>query len=38
VSSGKVSGWRQTIDLRTGIITTEATWRTPDGRVTRLRY
>ncbi len=38
LSSGKVTGWRQSIDLRTGIITTEATWRAPDGRATRLRY
>ncbi len=38
LSTGKVTGWRQSIDLRTGIITTDATWRAPDGRVTRLRY
>ncbi len=38
LSTGKVMGWRQSIDLRTGIITTGATWQAPDGRVTRLRY
>ena len=38
LSSGKVTNSRQTIDLRTGIITTDATWRAPDGHVTRLRY
>src|SRR5579884_1115844 len=38
LSRGKVTAWRQTVDLHTGIITTAATWRAPDGHVTRLRY
>ena len=32
------SGWRQTLDLRTGIVTTRATWKAPDGHVTDLAY
>jgi trehalose/maltose hydrolase-like predicted phosphorylase len=31
-------GWRQTLDLRTGIVTTHATWKAPDGHVTDLTY
>ena len=36
--SGKTTGWRQSIDLRTGVISTSATWQAPDGRVTKLAY
>jgi len=32
------SGWRQTLDLRTGIVTTRATWKAPNGHVTDLAY
>ena len=32
------SGWKQTLDLRTGVIKTSATWRAPDGHVTDLTY
>lgn len=32
------SGWRQTLDLRTGIVTTRARWKAPDGHVTDLAY
>jgi trehalose/maltose hydrolase-like predicted phosphorylase len=32
------SGWRQTLDLRTGIVTTRATWKAPNGHVTDLTY
>lgn len=32
------SGWRQTLDLRTGIVTTKATWKAPNGHVTDLTY
>jgi trehalose/maltose hydrolase-like predicted phosphorylase len=32
------SGWRQTLDLRTGIVTTHATWKAPNGHVTDLTY
>jgi trehalose/maltose hydrolase-like predicted phosphorylase len=35
---GKTSGWRQSIDLHTGIITTTARWTAPDGHVTNLSY
>jgi trehalose/maltose hydrolase-like predicted phosphorylase len=30
--------WRQTLDLRTGIVTTAATWKAPNGHVTDLAY
>jgi trehalose/maltose hydrolase-like predicted phosphorylase len=32
------SGYRQSLNLRTGIITTHARWRAPGGRVTDLTY
>ncbi len=35
---GQTSGWRQTIDLRTGVIATTAKWTAPDGHVTDLTY
>ncbi len=38
LNSGHTTGWRQSIDLHTGIIETSATWRAPDGHVTRLDY
>jgi trehalose/maltose hydrolase-like predicted phosphorylase len=31
-------GWRQTLDLKTGIVTTRATWKAPNGHVTDLAY
>jgi trehalose/maltose hydrolase-like predicted phosphorylase len=34
----KVSGYRQSIDLRTGIVTTHARWIAPDGHVTTITY
>ncbi|HEX5192494.1 MAG TPA: glycosyl hydrolase family 65 protein [Solirubrobacteraceae bacterium] len=37
-TTGKVSGYRQSIDLRTGIITTRARWTAPDGHVTNLMF
>ncbi len=37
-SAGKVSGYRQSIDLRTGIVTTRARWIAPDGHVTTVTY
>jgi trehalose/maltose hydrolase-like predicted phosphorylase len=33
-----VSNWRQSLDLRTGIVTTTARWTAPDGHVTDLTY
>ncbi|HEY2770571.1 MAG TPA: discoidin domain-containing protein [Solirubrobacteraceae bacterium] len=38
LGAGHTSGWRQSIDLHTGIVTTSATWTAPDGHRTRLRY
>jgi trehalose/maltose hydrolase-like predicted phosphorylase len=38
LSTGTTTGWRQSLDLHTGIITTSATWKAPDGHVTALRY
>jgi len=35
---GRSEGWRQAIDLRTGIVTTNVTWHAPDGHVTKLQY
>lgn len=37
-TTGRVSGYRQSLDLRTGIVTTAARWRAPDGHVTDLTY
>jgi trehalose/maltose hydrolase-like predicted phosphorylase len=37
-SSGGASNWRQSIDLRTGVITTSVRWTAPDGHVTALSY
>jgi trehalose/maltose hydrolase-like predicted phosphorylase len=37
-TTGRVSGWRQSLDLRTGIITTTANWRAPDGHAAKLTY
>jgi trehalose/maltose hydrolase-like predicted phosphorylase len=36
--AGMVSGWRQRLDLHTGVITTTVRWTAPGGRVTDLRY
>jgi trehalose/maltose hydrolase-like predicted phosphorylase len=36
--TGSISGWRQRLDLRTGVISTAVRWTAPDGRVTDLRY
>jgi trehalose/maltose hydrolase-like predicted phosphorylase len=38
LTAGHTSGWRQSIDLHTGVITTSATWTAPDGHVTGLSY
>ena len=38
VPGAGVSGWRQSIDLHTGIVTTTASWTAPDGHVTDLSY
>ncbi|MGA9859701.1 MAG: glycosyl hydrolase family 65 protein [Solirubrobacteraceae bacterium] len=37
-ATGQTSNWRQSIDLHTGIITTTATWKAPDGHSADLRY
>jgi trehalose/maltose hydrolase-like predicted phosphorylase len=38
LDNGRVSRWRQRINLHDGVITTSARWRSPGGRVTELRY
>jgi trehalose/maltose hydrolase-like predicted phosphorylase len=38
LSSGHTSNWRQTLNLRTGVISTTARWTAPDGHVTDLSY
>lgn len=38
LSSGTTTGWRQSIDLHTGVISTSATWKAPDGHTTKLGY
>ena len=35
---GKTSGWRQSIALGTGVISTTARWTAPDGHVTDIAY
>jgi trehalose/maltose hydrolase-like predicted phosphorylase len=38
LTSGTTTGWKQSLDLHTGIVTTSARWTAPDGHVTALRY
>jgi len=38
LSRGVTSDWRQSIDFRTGVITTTARWTSPHGHVTDLTY
>jgi hypothetical protein len=38
LTNGRTGDWRQSIDLRTGVITTSAFWTASDGRVTELTY
>jgi trehalose/maltose hydrolase-like predicted phosphorylase len=38
LSSGTTTGWRQSLDLHTGVISTSATWKAPDGHTTHLAY
>jgi trehalose/maltose hydrolase-like predicted phosphorylase len=38
LTRGHTSGWRQSINLRTGAVTTVARWTAPDGHVTDLTY
>ncbi len=38
MATGQTSGWSQSIDLRTGVITTSADWTAPDGHTTMLSY
>ncbi len=37
-SSAGTSGWRQSIDLHTGVVTTTARWKAPNGHTTLLTY
>jgi trehalose/maltose hydrolase-like predicted phosphorylase len=36
--TGTTSGWRQSIDLHTGIVSTSARWKAPNGHVSDLSY
>jgi trehalose/maltose hydrolase-like predicted phosphorylase len=38
LTTGTTTGWRQSIDLHTGVISTEASWKAPDGHSTKLSY
>ncbi len=38
LSNGQTTGWRQSIDLHTGMVTTTARWTAPDGHVTNLVF
>jgi trehalose/maltose hydrolase-like predicted phosphorylase len=38
LSTGTTTGWRQSLDLHTGVISTSATWKAPDGHTTKLSY
>ena len=38
LTTGTTTHWRQSINLRTGVITTTALWAAPDGHVTDLTY
>jgi trehalose/maltose hydrolase-like predicted phosphorylase len=38
LSSGSTTDWRQSLDLRTGAVTTSARWTAPDGQATELTY
>ena len=38
LTSGKTTGWRQSINLHTGIITTSGTWNAPDGHTVAFSY
>jgi trehalose/maltose hydrolase-like predicted phosphorylase len=38
LTAGHTTGWRQSIDLHTGIVTTTARWTAPNGHVTDLAY
>jgi trehalose/maltose hydrolase-like predicted phosphorylase len=38
LTRGHTRRWRQSINLRTGVITTSARWTAPDGHVTDLSY
>lgn len=37
-TTGTTAGWRQSIDLHTGIVSTRARWTAPNGHVTDLSY
>lgn len=38
LDQGTVRSYRQTLDLRSGTVTTKVSWRSPAGRLTDLRY
>ena len=38
LSSGSTSNWQQSLDLHTGVVSTQARWTAPDGHVTDISY
>ena len=38
LATGTTKQWHQSIDLRTGVVTTNALWTAPDGHLTHLTY
>ncbi len=38
LASGTLAGWRQSIDLHTGVISTSGVWTAPDGHAFSFRY
>jgi len=37
-ATGTTSGWRQSLDLHTGVVSTSADWTAPDGHLTAISY
>jgi trehalose/maltose hydrolase-like predicted phosphorylase len=37
-SAGQTSGWRQSLNLQTGVVTTSGTWKAPDGHTAAFSY
>jgi trehalose/maltose hydrolase-like predicted phosphorylase len=37
-TTGHTAGWRQAIDLHTGVVTTSGTWKAPDGHTAAFSY
>ncbi|HTX32339.1 MAG TPA: discoidin domain-containing protein [Solirubrobacteraceae bacterium] len=37
-TTGTTTGWRQSLDLQTGVVTTSGTWKAPDGHTAAFSY